>query len=339
MNRKPIKVSIKNHYYLIREKMQILFHFLLFTMNSSTYYTLNIVIDSSINICLSTSLFIFIIYHVIKTKNSPNRVALYLTANMYLALVFSAISILEQYTHVLSKHLYTMIPPSNGITCQIAAYFQWVSVCAVYYSNSLQAVYRLCRVVFHQKQSLQSYKLYLILTIIQWIFCFVIMIPTLLLGYYRYVPDDNICSHEITILQSAVLTSFLAYIIPVSITTGCYVYTLKKMRRGNNSLLHTMTQIQQKSARRDLVVLLRICILLAILLTIWIPIAIGFLFYVRSGVKPWWLGQIQRLIFHLSTASVSVSLLMISPHIWNLWKRNTVRQHPSVVTPANIRIN
>ena len=227
-------------------------------MNSSTQQVTNIILTSSIitlssiSICISTGVLGFIIYHLFKTRNSPNRVVLLLTANMYLALVFSCILTLQQYAHVLPEYLYQLMSLNDGIYCQIRAYFQWVSICGIFYSNSLQSIYRLCRIVFHTKQSLQSFQLYQILIIIQWMICFLIMIPALLLGDFEYLVNDYLCQIDYSNVRSILLYGTLSYSIPMFITAGCYVYTLRNMRRGNNNLIHTMTRIQQMNARRDL---------------------------------------------------------------------------------------
>jgi hypothetical protein len=52
----------------------------------------------------------------------------------------------------------------------------------------------------------------------------------------------------------------------MNISIKCYFYTLGEIRRGNNVLLQTMSPIQRMSARCDLVVLSRICIILGLLL-------------------------------------------------------------------------
>ncbi|CAF1029813.1 unnamed protein product [Adineta steineri] len=296
-------------------------------MNSSTHRLANIIIDcsiitlTSISICISTGIFSFIIYHVIKFKNSPHRVALLLTANIYFAILFSCVLLLKEYIHVLSGHVYSMNSFNNGIYCQLRAYFLWSSNCTIYYSNTLQSIYRLCRVIFYRKQSLQSFQLYQILILIQWILCFLVMIPGLLLGNFKYLKDDYLCQIDYTSLQDICMNGILAYAIPLYTTIGCYLYTLRKMRRGNNRLILTMTQIQQISARRDLIVLSRICTLLGLLLTISIPAMIAYFIYLSSGYLPWWLSQSQWLAFSLITCIVTIVLLIISPHVRKLWTK------------------
>ncbi len=88
-----------------------------------------------------------------------------------------------------------------------------------------------------------------------------VALPSLLLGYFSYSVDDYNCQNDSTNLRSVFMNGSLVYVIRVNIINGCYFYTLIKMRQENNSLMETMTQIQQINARRDLVVLFRICVL------------------------------------------------------------------------------
>jgi len=165
------------------------------------------------------------------------------------------------------------------------------------------------------------------------------MLPVLLLGDYTYSVDDYYCQNEYTNLRSTYINGVLAYTIPMSISIGCYFYTLRKMRRGNNDLIQTMTQIQQISARRDLVVLLRICIILGLLLAFFTPSIILLYIYIFTGYAPWWSSQVQWLAITLSITSVSVTIPLVSPHVRDLWTRNLHGHHHNIVAPAVIRIN
>jgi len=317
-------------------------------MNSSTLRIPYIIIDSSIitlslgSICISAGIFIFITYHLIKKRNSPNRVALILAANVYLAILISCILLLAQYIRAFQGHIYSLISLNDGIYCQLRAYFLEVSISGVYYSNSLQAIFRLCRVVFYTRKSLQSFRLYQILIIIQWMICFLIMIPALLFGHFKYLVNDYYCQIEYTDLRSMTSNGTLIYGIPVYTTVGCYLYTLRKTRRENHGLMHTMTQIQRISARRDLIVLSRICILLGLLLSVFIPSLITLFIYNLTGYLPWWSYQTDCIVFSLSFISVTISLAIVFPHVRNLWTANHHHHHHqnhAVVVPVVIRVN
>ncbi len=308
-------------------------------MNLSAQQTVNVIIDSliitssSVSVCISFGMFGFIVYHLIKTRNSPHCVALLLTANMYLALLFTSILSLVEKSCILPKHLYALITSDNGTYCQIRGYLSWVLLCAIYYSNSLQEIYRLCRVIFHTRRSLQSFRLYQMLIIIQWILCCLLVLPAPLLGVFQYSVADYYCQIEYANFRSLLIFTSLAYVIPMNITIGCYIYTMKKIRRGNNNLIQTMTLI---NAHRDLVVLFRICLLLGLIAIVSIPLIVTYLIYILTGSIPWCSAPIQWLVLSLSITIVTVALGLISPHIWSLLKKHS-RRHTAVIS-VNIRI-
>lgn len=308
-------------------------------MNSSLQRVESIVINSttialsSISLCVSIGMFLFISFHLRKMKTSPNRVALLLTTNMYLAMLLFSLLLLEQTVRSLIGCVYSLASLNDGIYCQLRAYFLLVFICNIYYANTLQAIYRLCRIIFYQNQSLQSFKLYQILIMIQWILCFLLIIPTYLLNDFQYLVDDYHCQIAFTNYRSTLLNGVLVYSIPMSLTSGCYIYTLRKMRRGNNHFNETMTEIQKISARRDLLVLFRICLLLGLLMLFFIPSAIILFIYNFTGILLWWSVDVQWLTFSFSICSVTVLLVFISPHVQSLWTQNVVHQQRQRQTP------
>ncbi len=313
-------------------------------MNSSTTHrTENIIIDyfiitlTSINVGISSVLFGLITYHMIKIKNSPNQISLLLTANTYLAILFSCILLLKEYIRILPGHLYSLDSLNDGIYCQIRAYFLWTSYCTIFYSTALQSIYRLCRVVFYTKQSLQSIQLYKLLILIQWILCFLVTIPGLLLGTFKYFDDGYTCQIDFTNLKDLFLNGILAYGLALYTATGCYFYTVRKTRRRSNSLINTMTHIQQASARRDVIVLYRICMLVGLMMTLTTPLIIGYFTYISSGYLPWWLSQLQSLIFSLIIHIVTIIIVFISPHVRALWRKFFCCYHrPTPVLAINV---
>ncbi|UJR24488.1 hypothetical protein I4U23_005863 [Adineta vaga] len=208
-------------------------------------------------------------------------------------------------------------------------------ICLIYCSITLQSFHRLCRVVFHTKKSLQSIRLYQILIVIQWIICLLIMIPGLLFDFFKYSNNDYLCQIDYTSLIKTCINGILTYAFPVYGSIGCYYYTLRKIRGRNHNLILTMTNIQQINVRRDLIVLYRICILVGLLMTIPIPITIGYSIYWCSNYLPWWLSQFQWLIFSVIINMITIILIFISPHLRILWTKTFHRRHyPTAVVFA-----
>ena len=62
-----------------------------------------------------------------------------------------------------------------------------------------------------------------------------IILPTRLLNDFKYLIDDYHYQLEFTSFRSTSLNGTLAYVIPMSIIIGSYIYTLRKIRRDNNN--------------------------------------------------------------------------------------------------------
>lgn len=253
-------------------------------MNSSTEYLTNqiidysIIISSSISLCISFLMFIFIIYHLKKRPNSPNQVTLLLTANMYMSLLTYFIVMTDAYLRVLNGHIYSIIKSNNIIYCQICAYFLLMSICSIFYSNTLQAIYRLCRIVFYTYRFYQTFRFYIITIIIQWFICFIFFLPNLFLGDFEYIIEDFRCQISYKNNRASLITAALIYFVPISITFGCYIFTLRKIRNRNDLRQH-MTHMQLITARRDLIVFFRIFILFGLMIISSIPATISYLFF------------------------------------------------------------
>lgn len=322
-----------------------LFH--LYKMNfTSQHTTFNLIIDcsilifSSIGFCSSLFIFMFICHYIIiKRRNSSNRVALLLTANVYLSIILNSIFYLEQFVRIFRFHWHSIEFLRDQTDCQLRAYFQFVAYCGVFYSNTLQSIYRLCRIVYHTRASLQSFKLYRILVLIQWIICCLLSLLISRLGYFPFQIDHQICFYDLSNFGQVVLIGFLAYVIPMNITIGCYYYTLRQVRLNSTNLRSTMTRIQLANARRDLLIHFRICVLLGLLLVSMTPAMISVNMYLIARYLAWWSYEIHWLSFILTMSIVSLVLLLISPHVKNLWRQNRVDIMRTLMNPNTMGTN
>jgi hypothetical protein len=103
-----------------------------------------------------------------------------------------------------------------------------------------------------------------------------------------------------------------------------------------------MTQIQRLAVQRDIIVLFRICILLALMVSFFIPATIIFIISDSTGYLPWWSSQFRWITYVISMSNVTIALTLISPHVMDLWKNfNRTRKvsHRATVGPAIIGIH
>jgi hypothetical protein len=202
--------------------------------------------------------------------------------------------------------------------------FFYVSGCGFFYSYLLQAIYRLSRVVFYRKPTLQSYKLYVYGIALQWFLSFLQVIPVLLLRTFEYLPYDYHCQIAIHNIIGLIIGLSLVHMIPVSLTTICYIYTMIYIRRSR-AIVRPMCQ--QTKDRQDFLLLTRIFVLLGVIIASGIPTLGISLFSQFSGYLPYWSTQFQWLTATFSISVVSVILIFVSPNLQKFWKQRHPRRN------------
>lgn len=256
---------------------------------------------------------------MIKTKNSSHHIPLLLTANLYLFICLFSISILDVYACSLNKRLYETSSVDDDLFCRLRGYFSMVAIGGIFYSNMLQAIFRLCRIVFHTQPLLQKFKLYCIMVIVQWIISCLSIIPNFLLNDFEYFLYDFQCAISFFNRRGLYYSVLMTYLIPIVVTIGSYIYTVRKTRQMTYNLRHHVTQVQLSIARRDTIVLFRICILLIPMLTFCVPSTIVYIIHMLTGYQPWWSFQSEWLSCMLSMWCVNLILAYVSPHVRILW--------------------
>jgi hypothetical protein len=272
----------------------------------------NIILDSliitsaTIAVLISISMILIMLFRRSTTRG--DRTAHLLSLNMYVSLCIGCAIMLNIYCYTLYGHLHVNIS-FDGQWCYIKAYLFYVSGCGFFYSYLLQAIYRFCRIVFYRKPALQSFKLYVYGIIIQWILSFLQVIPVLLLGTFEYLPYDYHCQIPINNILGLIIGLSLVHMIPVFLTTICYIYTMVYFRRISTRVRSIR---QQAKDRRDFVAFTRVFVLLGVIIVSGMPTLGISLFSQFSGYLPYWSTQFQWLSATFSICCVSVILIFVS---------------------------
>ena len=273
-----------------------------------------IIVSAIIAILISISMVIVMLFY--RSTIRIDRTAHLLSINMYISLFIGCATVLDIYCYTLYGHLYIDLS-FDGQWCYIQAYFFYVSGCGFFYAYLLQAIYRLCRIVFHTKPALQSPKLYIYGIIFQWIFSFIQVIPIFFLGLFEYVPNDYHCQIPLQNTVGLIIGLSLVHMIPVSLTTICYIYTAIYIRKTST----TVRSIQhQNRDRRDFRILTRIFALLTVIIASGMPSLAISLLPQFVGYLPYWSTQFQWLTATFSICMVAVILIFVSPNLPKFWK-------------------
>lgn len=290
----------------------------------------NVVLDTLIILCASFTIFVsLIMIWIMLFHQSPtqtDRVAHLLCINMYISLFIGCALVLDMYCYTLYGHLHSKIS-FDGQWCYIKAYLFYVSGCSFFYSYLLQAVYRLCRIIFYKNHLLQSFHLYIIGIILQWIVSFLQVIPVYLLGTFEYLSNDFHCQIALTNIRGLLIGLTLVHMLPISLTTICYIYTIVYIRKRSNIIRTTR---QRVSDRRDLLVLKRVFILLTAMIISGMPQLGISIFYRFVGYLPYWSTQFQWLTATFSVFCISVILIFVSPNLQKFCREVFISKNPIV---------
>jgi hypothetical protein len=275
-----------------------------------------IIISASIAILTSILMISIMLFHQIPTKH--DRTAHLLCINMYISLFIGCSMMLDIYCYTLYGHLHPNIS-FDGPWCYVKAYLFYVSGCSFFYSYLLQAIYRLCRIVFHSKSYLQSFELYIGGIILQWILSFLQVIPVFLLGTFEYLENDYHCQIALYNIRGLITGLTLVHLLPNSLTAICYIYTVIYIRKSSNTMKTTRQRI---SDRRDLFVLTRIFLFLAVMIGSGMPQLGISIFYQYAGYLPYWSTQFQWFTATFSICCVSIISIFVSPNLKKILKRS-----------------
>ncbi|CAF1049447.1 unnamed protein product [Adineta ricciae] len=280
-----------------------------------------IIVFASLTILVSVLMTFIILFRQSPTRS--DRIAHLLCMNMYISLFIGCAFGLEMYCYTLYGHLHPGVS-FDGDWCHYKAYLFYVSGCSFFYSYLLQAVYRLCRIVFYRKQFLQSSVIYFVGIILQWTMSFAQVMPVFLFKTSEYLPNDYHCQIALHNIRGLLIGLALVHMVPISLTTTCYIYTVVHIRRHAQVMKSTR---RRACERRDLVVLTRVFLLLTAMIASGLPQLSISIFYQIYGYLPYWSTQFQWLTATFSVFCISVIIIFVSPNLHTFWKKSPSSQN------------
>lgn len=292
--------------------------------------TENLIFDTIILIFTGVSLFISILTLIlmifskeIRRKNDET-INNFLTKNTFLSIIFSSIFLSTMYIHTLYGHIHQNISFDNWL-CRLFGYLLYCCQTSFMYSLFIHALYRYIRIVFHNRNQLNSLKIYRFIVLIQWIISFLLILIPHLLNDIRYVKDDFNCQIEIINLRGMIIITPISYLIPSNSITFIYIYTLyfyRTIPRLTNDFR------QQNRTKRDIIILKRISTLITFVNLAGLPTLILCILSNILNELPWWTRQFGWLALSFAYGSVPFILILISPQLKRLFIHRQNHVHP-----------
>jgi hypothetical protein len=215
--------------------------------------------------------------------------------------------------------------------CYTWGLFYDIFECSIYYSYCLQAIYRLCRIVFYKKKFLLSYSLYVILILGQWLLILILLLPPVFVNWYARLPTEKYCLIPYTYIGPETYHIVLLYLIPLLCLATVYIWITKYMRSVTHTPALMIAAARRVRNQRDLTVIKRILMLISILIVLRFPTVI---FMIHGAIT----GSLYPLTYGIVGIITSACLILIglitihitSPlrkHVLNIFLRQNNRVH------------
>ncbi len=224
-------------------------------------------------------IYLLIFFIVLKSHRELRDVSLLLTCNT----AVSAFLTCSASCVMISSNLFTGFLTYNMSFCIAWGLLYDIFECSIYFSYCLQAIYRLCRVVFYKKRFLLSRPLYIILIIVQWLLTLILLLPPVFVNWYVRLPTDNFCLVPYTYLGPEIYHILILYLIPLICLVVVYMWITTYMRSISQASTLVVAAIQRQRNHRDLAVIKRILMLLSILIVLRFPTIIFMIYAVVTG--------------------------------------------------------
>jgi hypothetical protein len=249
-------------------------------------------------------LFLIILFKYRLYRKSPLAL---LVGNASLAGLLFHIVIFAQAYHMLIGH--------PNIRCIIRGHLIHSFAGSVYHSICLQALHRLFVTVYSDHPNLQSPKVLITMTIIQWLFSLTFCLPTL----NPYPMIDDICLGPFHRRYVFIHLSIAVYFLPIIFLIIIYSLILHYIKKKTSP--YVLQSLSNKHRlRREISILRRILIPVIIMLLTGLPLASFFVQGQFSLGTPEYSVRIGMIFF---TAGTSLAMLM------NIIFTDSVRQHLS----------
>ncbi|CAF0898136.1 unnamed protein product [Adineta steineri] len=275
-------------------------------------YSLTVIFDLT-GVCVTIILFLTMLCRrsIVKT----DRVSYLLLANSYIAYLVAS----PFFAEMSLNSIYGQLHPNSSFnvkSCVFKSYIIYVSGCVYFHSYLLQAIYRLCRIVYATRLQYQSFRIYAILSIGQWVLAALMLLPSLLAGSIEYIPTEHHCQIAATNLLGSLLGLSFLFLIPFVSTLILYFYTIHYVHTKTTAL-HAINH--HTSIRRDLIILSRLIILFTFISTVALPHVLMPIFYVLTNYLPVWISALEWLFTCFSLNTACIIQIFSVPQLRKLW--------------------
>lgn len=195
----------------------------------------------------------------------------------------------------------------DTLWCRLRGFFIHGFLCVLYDSYVLQAIYRLCRVVFYRHKSLHSFTLYSLLIPIGSLFGIGSISPVLIRGDVVYISSEYYCQTPFKNIPAITYIAIRLFLLPILFISLIYMCLLKHVRQSTDSLMTANDNQYRRSKqnKRDLIIIRRLLVMLTSLILLGLPSVIFLIIYMICG-------YFISVTYRVGWLSVSFSLVFLA---------------------------
>lgn len=283
---------------------------------------INIILNFITLINTITTMFIclFIFLLVILFHRQSRSVPLLLACYTCLILFFSSFFLAGMVRSSLYGFLsITLNEHNNTRWCLWRGFLIHATFCVLYDSYVIQAIYRFCRVVLHRYKHLHTYSLYCWMIVIETFVGILSISPVFIRGDVRYLSSEFYCQTSFTNIPAILFIALRLFLIPLIVICLIYIYLVNYLHRTN--LRQTIYHRHSKRNRKNLIIIRRILLMLAVLILLGLPSVIFLIIFMFTG-------YLASITYRVGWLSASFSLVFLAYMLIQLTRplRKTVRK-------------
>ncbi|UJR19874.1 hypothetical protein I4U23_023007 [Adineta vaga] len=298
-------------------------------MLSSIAFTIVSVTSTSLTVLITLPIIIILSIHLRHERTA----AILLPINTYVGILTFSIVFLSTNVNVLKGDLFGMaVLTGDELTkCQFQGFLIYERFGCCYLSFVLQAIYRLTRVLYPKRIFFQSFTFNLICIVLQWIMCFLFLLPSYIWRelFYSFYELDYYCGIRYEKFFDLWYVVLNIYVLPLTYMTIIYIRLMYFIRHTNLQLLQTH---QGQRARRDYIITRRILITMSTLALAGLPnVCLAFIAYFNPNVSgDYYMYRIQWMVPGITMLTLSIVLVFITPKLKQIIMKLRCQKNPVV---------
>ncbi|CAF3480349.1 unnamed protein product [Rotaria sp. Silwood1] len=280
------------------------------TMISTAAITLNLI--SLIGTIIIGFLCIFMLSMLLPSIIRKHDVVLILVTNNYLALLAFALVAIPTNIDIVRGD-YNLYIGMETFGCRIRAYIFYSSVAIIFHTFVLQACFRFFRVVYPLHVYLQNGITYIVVIPILWFISFLFMIPIYVWHDIKFIHRENVCLLAMHSVRGFIWSILIIYGIPIVVINIIYIRLMRFIRQSS--------KIASTRAKRDVIVIQRIVLVVSILTLMGIPSVVLKLMLPFTDVGKPLFYRSQNIVIVTGIIVLSFMLVYVTPQLKEVFIR------------------